>query len=191
MQTSLTNAQVQARIAENQGEAELARARKAAEQTVVVAEAALAKSRREAEQKVVLAEADSRERMLAGRGESQRIMQVGLSEAMVLLRKISSYGDPRLFAVNQVADRLSKSQQPLVPERLFVAQGANGDKDGAQPGNLLGLLMSLLLAEKSGITAPEVPELAELHSLEKELTGEAIGTMRRGIVNGSGAAQGQ
>jgi uncharacterized membrane protein YqiK len=66
MQTALTNAQVQARIAENQGEADQARARKQAEQTVVVAEAALERSRREAEQKVVLAEADSRERMLAG-----------------------------------------------------------------------------------------------------------------------------
>ncbi len=187
MQTTLTNAQVQARIAENQGEAELARARKAAEQTVVVAEAALARSRREAEQKIVLAEADSRERMLAGRGESQRIMQIGLSEAMVLLRKIGSYGDPRLYAVNQVAERLSKSQQPLVPQRLFVAQGTNGDKDGAQQGNLLGLLMSLLVAEKSGITAPETPELDDLQSFEKELTTEAIGTMRRGIASGNGA----
>jgi hypothetical protein len=50
------------------------------------------------------------------RGESQRIMQIGLSEAMVLLRKISSYGDPRLFAVNQVAERLSQGQQSLVPQ---------------------------------------------------------------------------
>lgn len=101
------------------------------------------------------------------------------------LGAISSYGDPRLFAVNQVAVRLSKSQQPLVPQRLFVSQGANGEKDGARSGNLLGLLMSLLIAEKFGITTPETPELAELHSLEKELTGEAIGTMRRGIVNGA------
>jgi uncharacterized membrane protein YqiK len=98
MQTALTNAQVQARIAENQGEAELARARKQAEQTIVLAEAALGRSRREAEQKVVLAEADSRERMLAGRGESQRIMQEGLSQAAVLMRKINSFGDPRLYA---------------------------------------------------------------------------------------------
>src|SRR4029079_5365882 len=104
---------------------------------------------------------------------------------MVLWRRISSSGDPRLFAVNQVADRLSKSQQPLVPQRLFVSQGANGDKDGPQSGNLLGLLMSLLVAEKSGITAPETPELADLQTLAKDMTSEAIGTMRRGIVNGA------
>ena len=35
MQTQLTNSQVQVQIAENQGEADLARARKQAEQTVV------------------------------------------------------------------------------------------------------------------------------------------------------------
>ena len=39
MQTQLTNSQVQVQIAENQGEADLARARKQAEQTVVTAEA--------------------------------------------------------------------------------------------------------------------------------------------------------
>src|SRR4029077_11396799 len=95
-------------------------ARKQAEQTVVAADAALARSRREAEQKVVLAEAESRSRTLAGRGEGQRVMQVGLAEATVLLRKIQSFSDPRLFALREVAGRLADSSQPLVPERLFI-----------------------------------------------------------------------
>ena len=67
-----------------------------------MAEAELAQSRRQAEQTVVLAEADSKQAILAGRGEAQRIMQVGLSEAAVLLRKVSSYGDPRLYALTHV-----------------------------------------------------------------------------------------
>ena len=62
MQTKLTNARVNVQVAESHGEAELAMARKKAEQTVVVAEAELARSRREAEQTVVLAEADARAR---------------------------------------------------------------------------------------------------------------------------------
>src|SRR5262249_36800548 len=74
MQTQLTNARVQAQIAESQGEADLARAKKMAEQRVVEADAELARSRRQAEQTVVLAKAEAEERMLAGRGESQRIM---------------------------------------------------------------------------------------------------------------------
>ncbi len=153
MQTQLTNARVQAQIAESMGEADLQRARKQAEQTVVVAEAELARSRRQAEQTVVLAEADSRSRNLAGKGEGERIMQVGTSEAAVLVRKIQALGDPRLYAVSQVAESLSHSVQPLVPQRLFVSGGGAGSEDGQGRTSLgmLGVLIDLLVAEKTGM----------------------------------------
>ena len=105
MQTQLTNSLVQVQIAENEGEADLARARKQAEQIVVTAQA------------------ESQQRILAGRGEGARILQVGLSEASVLLRKIQSFSDPRLYALSVVAENLAKSTQPLVPERVFIAGG--------------------------------------------------------------------
>jgi uncharacterized membrane protein YqiK len=186
-QTALTNAQVQAQIAANEGEADLARARKQAEQTIVVAEASLGRARREAEQKVVLAEADSRERMLAGRGESQRVMQVGLSEAAVLLRKINSFGDPRLYAVNEVADRLAHSAQPLVPQRLFVT---GGDDKNPQANGLLGVLLGLLVAEKSGFQPPESPELPGLQSLAEEMTGRAVESMKDTLAESPAPATG-
>ena len=59
-QAELTNSQVQIRIAENQGDADLARARKQAQQQIVMAEADLERSRRQAEQMVVTAKAESR-----------------------------------------------------------------------------------------------------------------------------------
>src|SRR5262245_59032648 len=150
MQTQLTNARVQAQIAESQGEADLARARKQAEQTVVNAEAELARSRRQAEQTVITAQAESQQRVLAGRGEAQQVAQVGLSEAAVLMRKIASFGDPRLYALSVVADQLAHSSQPLVPERVFMAGGA-GKEDGSGGANgMLGMLISLLVGEKSG-----------------------------------------
>src|SRR5262249_21700775 len=117
MQTQLTNSHVQVQIAENQGDADLARSRKQATQTVVIAEAELARSRKQAEQTVVLAEADARQRTLAGRGEGMRVLQVGLSEASVLLRKIGSYGDPRLYPLKLGAGHLSDSPPPLAPRR--------------------------------------------------------------------------
>ncbi len=73
MQTQLSNSLVQIKIAENEAEAQLVRARKPAEQVVVTAEA------------------ESQERMLAGRGEGARILQEGFSEASVLLRKIRQF----------------------------------------------------------------------------------------------------
>jgi len=182
MQTHLTNTRVQAQIAESQGEADLARARKQAEQRLVTAEGVLAAARRQAEQKVVLAEADSQERILAGKGESQKILQVGLSEASVLLRRIASYGDPRLFAVSNVAEQLAHSTQPLVPERLFVAGGGDGAQTSSpspQQG-LLGTLIGLLVAEKSGFSLADQSDVGVLKDFSDRMTGKVLKAMENG-----------
>jgi uncharacterized membrane protein YqiK len=196
MQTQLTNARVQAQVAEAQGEADLARARKAAEQTivqadaelarsrrhaeqtVVAADADLARSRRQAEQTIVLAEAESRQRVLAGKGEAQRVMQVGLSEAAVLLRKIGSFGDPRLYALSIVSEQLAHSSQPLVPERVFSA-GGNGNGDHTGASGMLGLLINLLVAEKSGFNLAENGETASLKEFADRLARQAMQSMEQ------------
>jgi multidrug efflux pump subunit AcrA (membrane-fusion protein) len=188
MQTELTNARVQAQIAESHGEADLARARKQAEQTVVAADAELARSRRAAEQTVVTAEADSRQRELAGHGEAQRIAEVGLAEASVLLRRISSFRDPKLYAISLLAEQLSKSTQPLVPERVFVAGGAgsaNGNGHGALPiepsAGLFGTLISLLVAEKSGFAIDHAgPALADVEAFAERMAQKTIESVDSG-----------
>ncbi|HUB27135.1 MAG TPA: SPFH domain-containing protein [Tepidisphaeraceae bacterium] len=185
-QAELTNSQIQANIAENQGQADLARARKQAEQTVVVAEAELARSRRQAEQTVVTAQAESQSRILAGRGESTRSLQVGLAEATVLLRSITSFGDPRLYALTKVAEHLAKATQPLVPDRVFISGGAgNGEASSAGAG-MVGMLMNLLVAEKSGFSTADNPEMASLKELADKMTKQVMATMEEG--NGKAAS---
>ncbi|ODT98193.1 MAG: hypothetical protein ABS79_06315 [Planctomycetes bacterium SCN 63-9] len=147
MQTELTNSLVRVRITENEAEAQLAKARKQAEQVIVTAEA------------------ESRSRILAGRGQGAQILQTGLSEASVLTRKIQSYSDPRLYALGLVAEQLSRASQPLVPERVFIAgsggNGHGGDGSSVTDGvagagsGILGLLLNLLVAEKSGFALAE------------------------------------
>jgi multidrug efflux pump subunit AcrA (membrane-fusion protein) len=178
MQTQLTNNRVQIQISESQGEADLARARKQAEQTVVVAEAELAKSRRQAEQTVVTAEADSKQKTLAGRGEASRVMQVGLSEAAVLIRKINSFGDPRLYTLAQVSDLLSHSSQPLVPERVFVAGGGETG-NGAGSQGLVGLLLNLLVAEKSGFQLNDSAESSTLKEFADRFARDAMDSIQQ------------
>jgi hypothetical protein len=117
MQTSLTNTRVKAQIAESEGEADLARAKKQAEKQIVMAEAQLAQSRRQAEQTIVLAEADSQQALLAGRGVALRLMLVGLSEAAVLMQKVTSTATMALCPVPH--RQRAGPQQPLVPERCF------------------------------------------------------------------------
>lgn len=178
-QTKLTNARVNIQVSESHGDAELIMARKKAEQTIVVADAELARSRREAEQTVVLAEASAQRDQLAGRGESQKIAQIGLAEASVLLRQIASYGDPRLYALSRVSENLSNSAQPLVPERMFVAGGGSSDGNGSANGSaptsgLLGVLISLLVAEKSGFQLGiDTPEMKELKAHAEKLVAES------------------
>jgi uncharacterized membrane protein YqiK len=144
-QPELTASHVQIQISQNMADAELAKARKQAERAVVIAEANLEKSKRRAEQTVVTAKARSERRVLAGKGESSRIMQIGESEAAVLVQKIKGFGDPRLYALSVLAEKLSQSRQPLVPDRMFVTGEANGST-----GGLMGTLLNLLIAEKAG-----------------------------------------
>ena len=172
MQTQLSNSLVQIKIAENEAEAQLARARKQAEQVVVTAEA------------------ESQQRILAGRGEGARILQEGLSEASVLLRKIESFSDPRLYALSVVAQNLAKCSQPLVPERVFIAGGAGGNgvagdnmltgAGGVAAGSgLMGMLLSLLVAEKSGFPMAEPASESELRSFTERVTRQAMESIQQ------------
>ncbi|MDB5351326.1 MAG: hypothetical protein JWN86_2573 [Planctomycetota bacterium] len=192
MQTSLTNSKMQVQIVENQGEAELAKARKAAEadlmrarkmaeQMVVTAEAELQRSKKQAEQTVVMAQAEAEQRTLAGKGEASKIAQIGLSEASVLLRKIQSFSDPRLYALTQVANQLANSNQPLVPQRVFMAgsngHSSNGDGHGGSDHSaqgLFGLLISLMVAEKSGFQLSDADGSKSLEEYADKMTREAM-----------------
>jgi len=166
MQTSLTNSVVQVRIAENEGEASLVRARKQAEQLVVTAQA------------------ESQQRVLAGRGEGSRILQVGLSEASVLLRKIQSFSDPRLYALSHVAQQFAHSEQPLVPERVFMAGGNGSLADGNGPNassGLLGLLINLLVAEKSGFQLSDNEANSTLQEFADRMSKQAMEAMEHAV----------
>src|SRR5205814_3402454 len=133
-QTELTGSKVQIEIARNQADADLERARKHAEQTIVTAEA------------------ESKQRILAGQGEAKRIAEIGQAEAEVLMRKIASFADPRLYALSVVAEHLSHSTQPLVPSQVFMS-GASGQTNSSGFG-LVSTLVDLMVAERSGFKMP-------------------------------------
>ncbi len=178
-QPELTASHVAIQIAENQANAELAKARRQAEQAIVKADAALEESKRKAEQTVVTAKAEAEQRQLAGKGEASRTMQVGLSEAAVQMRKIASFGDPRLFALALVAEHLSKSSQPLVPERVFTTGGTGDGKDGTS--GLLNTLLGMLVAEKSGFKLADAGdgEMADLKAMVESASREMVESVQK------------
>lgn len=154
-QTELTQTKVDIEISANRGEAQLAEAQRLARRDVA------------------RAEGESEANELMGRGEGARIAQVGLSEAAVFLQKIKAYGDPRLFALSLVATDFAKSAQPLVPERLLM-MGGQGEGEGVPAGlggsSVFGQLLTLLLAEKAGLSLTEaVGSSDELQRFSDEL----------------------
>jgi len=127
---------------------------------------------------------------LKGRGEGARILQEGFSEASVLLRKIQSFSDPRLYALSVVAQGLSKCTQPLVPERVFITGGAGGNGQpgdgqtgaGAFAGNgVFGLLLNMLVAEKSGFQLVDQPGGSDLHEFTERIAKQAMEAIQQAV----------
>lgn len=194
MQTQMTNARLQVQIAESKGDADLALARRQNDRTIMQAQteltntrlkvqmaecegdAEIARARRQAEQICVLADAKSQENRINGRGEAQRILQIGLAESNVLQRKIASYGDPRLFALTLASRELARSTQPLVPERLFVTGNGESGANGEQ--GLLGTLLGLLVAERSGFSPATTAEQSDLKELIERLTKDTLNVLQ-------------
>jgi hypothetical protein len=134
-QAQLTQTKIDIEIAGNRGAAQLAEAERLAKRDIA------------------LAEGESRSKELLGIGEAARIASVGAAEAGVNRQKVDAYGDPRLYVANLLGDQLSRSHQPLVPERLIVLGGATDEagKPQAQGSALLNLVLGLLAGEKAGI----------------------------------------
>jgi uncharacterized membrane protein YqiK len=155
-QTELTQTHVDISIAGNRGEAQLAEARRLAERDVT------------------RADGEARSRELLGRGEASRIAQTGVAEAGVFLKKIRAYGDPRLFAVNLLSEQMARSQQPLVPQRVLMMGGVDGNGGPVAGTGLFGQVLALLLAEKGGLGfASQAGDTGDLEQFVDALTGTA------------------
>ncbi len=133
-QRELTQTRINIDIAGNRGEAELAEAHRLAKRDIA------------------RAAGEARAKELLGKGEAARVGKIGLAEAAVSLQKVRALGDPRLFALNLVSEKLSQSAQPLVPERLLMmGGGTDGGSDSNGAMGLFGKVLTLLLAERGGM----------------------------------------
>jgi len=105
---------------------------------------------------------------------------------------VRAYSDPRLYAINLLADRFATSTQPIVPERLLVmGGGTDGGGVAGASSNVLSQLVALLLAEKAGVGfASNEAALAELdRALHAAAAAGAAGTGTTGA--GAAGVEGQ
>lgn len=162
-QTELTQARIDVEVTANRSQAQLVEAERLAKRDV-------ARAQGEARSKELIAQGEARAAELLGRGEAVRIGQTGMAEASVFLQKIRAYGDPRLFALAGLVERLAESRQPLVPEKVLSVGGeAQGDGAGAATG-VIGQLLTLVLSEAAGFTL-EGQGLEELDRFREKLLG--------------------
>ena len=165
---SSTNSLVQVRIAENEGEAALARARK------------------QADQMVVTAQAESQQRALAGprRGledpPGRSVGSVGLAPQDRVVRRPQALCPlpRRRVHVAQAARRWSPnaaSSSPALPRKQ-----RRRPRFGHSQG-LLGLLVSLLVAEKSGFQIAETSEGSTLHEFAERMARQAMDSMQNAV----------
>ena len=165
-QTELTQSKIDIEVAANRGEAQLAESERLAKRQVALAQG-------EATSKVALAQGEATSKELIGKGEAARIAQIGEAEASVVMQKVNSYRDPRLYVLNMVSEQFAQSTQPLVPQRLFITGG--GENGDSQQSSLVSQLLALLVSEKSnmGITADD-PKADPLKSVvDKYIAKEA------------------
>jgi uncharacterized membrane protein YqiK len=139
-QTHLTETRIEIEIAANRGAAQLAEAE------------------RLAKREVALAEGRSQAAQLGGQGEAAKIAQIGQAEADVSRQKVEAFTDPRLYALNLVAQQLAHSEQPLVPERVVLLGGHDG-KEAAETGLFQSILQVLTTWKEIG-DEPEPPKPA-------------------------------
>jgi uncharacterized membrane protein YqiK len=156
-QSDLTGSNIAIEVATNNGRAEAARAEQDAKRNITLAQD-------QATQTTLAAEADARKTVLAAEAEAQSIelrakanasatAQEALAEALGVREKRQAYGNAETMVRLQLglatAQAIGNLKQALVPTTVI---GANGNGEGGSGQNILDSLMTMLLAQKLGLT---------------------------------------
>ncbi|MET1026767.1 MAG: SPFH domain-containing protein [Dongiaceae bacterium] len=147
-QTGITESELSVLIFANQGKASLAKAQQEAEQTRTAARA-------EADRIQLLGEGEARKIIALAGAEAEHIQKIGLAEAETIRHQVEASGGPQIQLTRQIVERiaeaLEKSGVDIVP-RISVNSG------GQAAGNdLMQALMSMVVAERGGVDALELP----------------------------------
>ena len=164
-QTAITESELSILTQQNQGKAEYARAQQQAAQIQTLATA-------EAERIRILGEGESKKVLALAGAEAERAARVGIAQAMAIEEQVRAYGGPRFQLTQQVMLRLAEAIQEakidLVP-KIVVGDGGRG----ADGGNILQSLLTLLLADKAGVDVgvgtPPAPARPEAQALRDDI----------------------
>ena len=148
-QTTLTESDINIKIQENQGKAELMKARQDAEKIQKLSEAVAYKVKKESE-------AEAFKIKITAEAEADKEARVGISKAIAAKEQVNAYGGPQYKVISDVmssfANAVKEGKIDIVPKTLV---NANSDKEGLGVNAFESMLM-LLLSEK--LSTEEVNE---------------------------------
>ncbi len=197
-QTMLTQSEINIKVQENTGRAELQRAAQDADRVRTLAKADADRVKTlaggDAERVKLLAEADAKKVKLMGEADALRVKliaeadaekeaRVGIGKAIAIDEQVKAYGGPQLQLIQEVMSRLATaievSKVPIVPSTV-VSMGGEGE-DGGSNTNAFNLLMTLLATDKlTGLTdakpAPVTEEQVQMVSAIKSQMRDAMAT---------------
>lgn len=166
-QTSLTESDINIRIQENQGKAELMKARQDAEKIQKLSEADAYKVKKESE-------AEAFKIKVTAQSEAEKEARVGISKAIAAKEQVNAYGGPQYKVVSDVmaafANAVKEGKVDIVP-KTFVNAGNGEYKNGVNAfESMLMLLLSEKLTEDKFENKVEVSE--EIKKIRDEILSE-------------------
>ncbi|MBX9136874.1 MULTISPECIES: SPFH domain-containing protein [unclassified Clostridium] len=164
-QTSLTESDINIRIQENQGKAELMKARQDAEKIQKLSEADAYKVKKESE-------AEAFRIKVTAESEAEKEARVGISKAIAAKEQVNAYGGPQYKVVSDVmasfANAVKEGKIDIVPKTLVNA----GSGESASGVNAFESMLMLLLSEK--LTEGKVDNNIEVSEEVKKIRDEIL-----------------
>lgn len=140
-QTTLTESDINIRIQENQGKAELMKAKQDAEKIQNLSEAEAYKVKKQSE-------AEAFKIKITAEADADKEARVGISKAIAAKEQVNAYGGPQYKVITDVmtsfTNAIKEGSIDIVP-RTLINSGSEGENKGA---NAFESLVMLLLSEK-------------------------------------------
>lgn len=164
-QTSLTESDINIRIQENQGKAELMKARQDAEKIQKLSEADAYKVKKESE-------AEAFKIKVTAQSEAEKEARVGISKAIAAKEQVNAYGGPQYKVVSDVmssfANAVKEGKIDIVPKTLVNT----GNCEGGTGDNAFESMLMLLLSEK--LTEDKFENKVEVSEEVKKIRDEIL-----------------
>lgn len=164
-QTSLTESDINIRIQENQGKAELMKARQDAEKIQKLSEADAYKVKKESE-------AEAFKIKVTAQSEAEKEARVGISKAIAAKEQVNAYGGPQYKVVSDVmasfANAVREGKIDIVPKTLVNAASS----ELSSGVNAFESMLMLLLSDK--LTEDKIDNNIEVSEEVKKIRDEIL-----------------